>query len=92
VREHPAAKRNRVDKRLTAAHERVLEMWSNDRVAELSDIVRDEPHYQPLNPSATEFAFYAERERVKDEIEIEAVTESFGGAEVVVVDYEPQSE
>lgn len=88
---HPAAKRSKVDKRVAAAHERVLEMWSDDRVSELSDIVRTEPMYEPLKPSEVEFAFYATRERIAKDIEMEPVTEPLGDAEVVV-DYAPKSE
>jgi len=90
---HPAAERKKVDKKLVAAHEYVLEMWSPRRVSELSEIVRSEPMYQPLNPSPTEAEFYRQREQAKQEVELEPMTEAFGThGPGVVVDWEEKSE
>lgn len=84
MRQHPAAERNRTDRQLTAAHDRVLNEWSDGRIEELSDIVRHEPLYQPLSPSPTEAAFYHEREQVRQEIEMEPVTETVARSAVVI--------
>lgn len=52
------------DKTLVAAHETILERWSQEKPEQhdrLSEIVRDDPVYRPLAPSPTETAFYRER-------------------------------
>jgi hypothetical protein len=85
---HPAARRSQIDKQVVAAHERVLEEWSDERVEELPQIVRDEPLHEPVSPSPLEAAFYFRREMVMSEIEMEPVTETFAGGLAAVVDYE----
>ncbi|WP_227130933.1 hypothetical protein [Halorubellus salinus] len=87
---YEVAEKNRVDKKLVTAHERVLEEWSDEQVTELSEIVREEPMYQPLDPTPTEAAFYFRREQVKSEVEMRPVKLKLDKyLAPVTIDYEP---
>jgi len=88
AKQKPPRNRNRVDAKVVAAHERVLERWPDGRIEELSDIVRDEPAYRPLKPTAVEAAFYFERKREMEDVEVEPVVGTFGGGAQRVVDWE----
>jgi len=78
VQEVPTAERKRVDTKLVAAHEAVLERWPDDRVEQLADPVEAEPAYRPLKPTPVEAAFYYERKREMSGVELEPVTETYG--------------
>lgn len=51
------AKHRKAAKELTEAHERVREMWTDERLDRLSPPVRSEPLYRPLDPSDVEREF-----------------------------------
>ena len=88
MRSHPAAERNRSDKKLAEAHSRVLARWHPEAVKALHDSVQHDPLYRPLAPSDLEAQFLREVEREVEKVELEPVTETFAGAKVVV-DWQP---
>lgn len=72
IKPHPDEEyRKKIVTKEVKAHEIALEEWSDERIEELSDPVKQDPHYGPLTPDPIDAEFLDRQKEIRSELEAE---------------------